>query len=116
MVTPSVGSVVVVPFPFSDLSQSKRRPALILASAGREDWILCQITSKPYGDPQSIELIDNEFQSGSLRVVSYVRPGKLFTANASLLLSEIGVVKPDKLKHVIAVVVDILQSRLSASP
>ena len=38
MVVPSAGSVVLVPFPFSDLSQSKLRPAVVLADAGRGDW------------------------------------------------------------------------------
>ena len=51
MVTPSIGDVVLVPFPFSDLLQAKVRPAVCLAAAGRGDWILCQITSNPYGDP-----------------------------------------------------------------
>lgn len=115
MVTPSAGSVVIIPFPFSDLSQNRRRPALVLAPAGRDDWILCQITSNPYGDSRSIALVDDAFQRGSLRVVSYVRPGKLFTANVSLLLSEAGVLKADKLKQVVSVVVEILQSGLSAS-
>ena len=50
MGTPTAGSVVLIPFPFSDLSQSKRRPAVVLADAGRGDWILCQVTSKPYSD------------------------------------------------------------------
>jgi len=45
MVSPSKGSVVLVKFPFSDLSSSKLRPAVVLAAAGRDDWILCQITS-----------------------------------------------------------------------
>ena len=45
MVTPSVGEVVLVRFPFSYLSQSKLRPAVCLADAGRGDWLLCQITS-----------------------------------------------------------------------
>ena len=49
MVTPTAGEVVLVPFPFSDLSQSRVRPALCLADAGRGDWVLCQITSSPYG-------------------------------------------------------------------
>ena len=80
MVTPSAGAVVLVPFPFSDLSQAKLRPAVVLADAGRGDWILCQITSNPYGDPRAIELVDSSFATGSLRVVSYARPGKLFTA------------------------------------
>ena len=38
------GEVVLVRFPFSDLSQTKLRPAVTLADAGREDWVLCQIT------------------------------------------------------------------------
>ncbi|WP_368489570.1 hypothetical protein [Clostridium sp. BJN0013] len=40
------GDVVVVPFPFSDLSNSKRRPALVLANLEGYDLILSQITSK----------------------------------------------------------------------
>ena len=56
MVTPAVGEVVLVPFPFSDLSQSKVRPAVCLADAGRGDWALCQITSSPYGDPMGLPL------------------------------------------------------------
>jgi mRNA interferase MazF len=40
------GDVVVIPFPFSDLSQAKRRPALVIAAFEGNDAILCQITSK----------------------------------------------------------------------
>jgi hypothetical protein len=45
MGTLAAGQVVVLPFPFSDLSRKKLRPALLLADAGRGDWIACQITS-----------------------------------------------------------------------
>jgi mRNA interferase MazF len=37
------GDVVVIPFPFSDLSGSKRRPALVLADLRGNDIILCQL-------------------------------------------------------------------------
>ena len=37
MGTPTAGSVVLVRFPFSDLSQTKLRPAVVLADAGRGD-------------------------------------------------------------------------------
>ena len=50
------GAIVLVRFPFSDLSQTKLRPAVVLAGAGRGDWILCQVTSKPYGDARIIQL------------------------------------------------------------
>ena len=44
------GDVVVVPFPFSDLTEAKRRPALVLAELDGEDRILCQITSQQFRD------------------------------------------------------------------
>lgn len=81
MVAPTAGAVVLVPFPFSDLSQTKLRPAVVLADAGRGDWILCQITSNPYVDSRAIEITDSSFDAGSLRITSYARPEKLFTAN-----------------------------------
>jgi mRNA interferase MazF len=56
MGTPTASEVVMVPFPFSDLSQSKLRPAIVLADAKRGDWILCQITSNPYADPGAIQI------------------------------------------------------------
>ena len=50
MVPLAAGLVVLVRFPFSDLSQIKLRPAVVLAHAGRADWIMCQVTSKSYAD------------------------------------------------------------------
>ena len=112
MVTPSAGSVILVPFPFSDLSDSKLRPAVVLADVGRGDWVLCQITSKPYSDPRAIELTGGDFASGSLHVVSYARPGKLFTANRSLIVRQVGVLKDDALKKIVDAVMELLRSAL----
>jgi mRNA interferase MazF len=81
----------LVPFPFSDLSQAKVRPAVCLADAGRGDWVLCQITSSPYGDPAAIPLDAPDFTSGGLLIASVARPGKLFTAHAGLLIRSVGV-------------------------
>lgn len=103
------GTVVLVPFPFSDLSQNKLRPALVLADAGRSDWILCQITSNPYSDQQAVPLSPGDFQTGSLRITSYARPGKLFTASQGLIVSLVGSLKPEPLERVIGVVVRLLQ-------
>ena len=112
MVTPTAGSVVLVPFPFSDLSGSKLRPSLVLADAGREDWILCQITSNPYGDPSAISITNNDFEKGSLQRQSYVRPTKLFTANSHLLVSQVGILKTNTLREIISVIVKILNKGL----
>ncbi len=87
MATLAAGAVVLIPFPFSDLSQSKLRPAVVLADVGRGDLVLCQVTSNAYADSLAVELGQPAFAVGSLHRTSYARPGKLFTANASLVVS-----------------------------
>ena len=109
MVAPAAGEVVVIPFPFSDLTQSKVRPALCLAAAGRGDYVLCQITSQPYGDPLALKIDDQDFASGSLHVESFVRPGKLFTADANLILSTEGKLSPAAYQRVLNTVVNLLR-------
>lgn len=52
------GDVVVVPFPFSDLTQAKRRPALVVSSLKDDDLILCQITSQNVRDDYAITFDD----------------------------------------------------------
>lgn len=86
----AAGQIVILPFPFSDLSQSKFRPALLLADAGRGDWIACQITSNPYADTHAIPLTGTDFVEGGLERISYARPGKLFTANEALFAASAG--------------------------
>lgn len=110
MVTPATGAVILVPFPFSDLSETKLRPALVLAHAGRGDWILCQITSKPYGDASAIQLTDESLENGSLRLVSYARPGKLFTANDTLVVSQVAELKLDLFSRIVDAVVNIIKA------
>lgn len=79
------GDIVVIPFPFSDLSQAKRRPALVLAVLQGNDLILCQITSKSVQDNYSIPFDQNDFASGSLNQKSNIRPNKLFTADSQII-------------------------------
>ncbi len=86
----AAGHVVLVRFPFSDLTASKLRPAVVLAGAGRGDWILCQVSSNAYGDNRAIALGAADFSSGSLRRDSFARPGKLFTAHTSLFAKKAG--------------------------
>jgi len=100
--TPAAGEVVLVPFPFSDLSQSKVRPAVCLADAGRGDWVLCQITSRPYGDSTAIPLDAPDFGSGGLLVASFARPGKLFTVHAGLMVRSVGVLTPAAFARVLS--------------
>lgn len=103
------GAVVLVRFPFSDLSASKLRPAVVLAAVGRGDSVLVQVTSHPYSDTRAVELADTSFVSGGLDRASYARPGKLFTANDSLIARSVGELSPDAAEAVLSAVVRLLR-------
>ncbi|MHB1267932.1 MAG: type II toxin-antitoxin system PemK/MazF family toxin [Acidithiobacillus ferriphilus] len=107
----AAGQVVVLPFPFSDLSRNKYRPALVLADAGRGDWIACQITSNPYSDARALTLTEKDFDSGQFAHTSYVRPGKLFTAHADLMEQIVGTVRPDFLERAREAVIQVIRGK-----
>lgn len=106
--------IVLLPFPFSDLTASKLRPALVLADAGKGDWVLCQITSNSYADPGAVAITDADFAQGSLHRVSYARAAKLFTAHESLFHRTAGKLLPECHCRVVQVIVDTLQSGAGA--
>ncbi len=101
------GDVVVIPFPFSDLSGSKRRPAFVLADLPGDDIILCQITSQSVNDRYAIELDSSHFISGSLPVSSYIRPTRIFTADKNLIIRRAGKVNEAILGVVVKCIMDI---------
>lgn len=107
----TAGSVVLVRFPFSDLSQSKLRPAVVLADCGRGDWLLYQITSNPYSDARAVPITDSDFRAGSLRVTSYARPAKLFTAHHTLIATAIGDLREDAFSRITNAVILLLQPK-----
>ncbi len=102
------GDVIVIPFPFSDLRHSKKRPALVIAELEGDDVVLCQITSSTRIDKYSIQLTD-EFESGGLRVKSNIRPNKLFTADKSIILYSVGRLRKEKNEQVITKIMQIIQ-------
>ncbi len=104
------GDVVVVPFPFSDLTHSKRRPALVLATPGGDDVILCQITSQSVRDQYAVQLAKEHFETGSLGRDSNIRPSRIFTADRHIILYRAGHLAAAKLKEVVDTVVSILRA------
>lgn len=109
MDAPSVGAVVLVRFPFSDLTASKLRPAVVLADAGRGDWVLCQVTSQQYSDAAAVVITNDDFVKGSLRKTSFARPAKLFTANSEIISNNVGVLNDDKVNEILVAVRSIFR-------
>lgn len=102
------GDIVVVPFPFSDLSSSKRRPALVLALSSANDLILAQITSRYSFDERSVEIGSVDYDEGGLKLNSNVRPNKLFTAESSIIAYKAGQLKTEKMEQIIDVLIQMI--------
>ena len=103
------GEVIVIPFPFSDLSGSKRRPALVLADLPGDDILLCQITSQHTKDQYAVSLSQSDFISGSLPVNSYIRPTRVFTADKRIIVRKAGVAKASVASEAVQNIIDLLQ-------
>jgi mRNA interferase MazF len=83
---------------------------VVLADAGRGDWVLCQVTSNPYGDASAVPLGAGSFASGGLGRESYARPGKLFTAHESLMVRAAGTLTRKIHEQLVAAVAGLLHS------
>lgn len=94
------GKVVVLPFPYTDLSTIKKRPALVVANLKGDNIILCQITGQPRPDPDLINLKRDNFQTGSLKRDSFIMPSFLFTIHKSKINYVAGKLKQEKIKEV----------------
>jgi len=103
------GDVVVVPFPFSDLTQAKRRPALIVSVLEGDDLILSQVTSQFVKDSYAVSIDVKDFEEGGLKQKSNVRPNRLFTADGHIVLYRIGNLKRDKMNEIGEKIIEIIR-------
>lgn len=93
------------------MSQTKRRPALVLATLSGDDIILCQITSQAKSDEYSVALDASDFCTGGLNQPSRIRPNRLFTADSRIVLYTTGRLRDSKLKEAANAVIAILNQQ-----
>ena len=89
------GDIVLVPFPFTDLSQAKLRPALVLwVDNTSDDVTLCFISSQNVSSLTPEEFVlnpsDSEFPDTGLRVASKVRVTRIATIERRLITRRLG--------------------------
>ena len=86
--------IVLVPFPFTDLSSSKVRPALVVSKNLGDDFILCGISSKS-SCVNEIQITNDDLSAGELPVRSFVKIGKIVTLHSSLIRRSVASVRKD---------------------
>lgn len=75
-------------FPYSSLGAVKKRPALVLADTGDEDFLLCRITSEAGRDLYDLEIDD--WKEVGLLLPSTIRLSKIATLTKRLVLKKLG--------------------------
>jgi mRNA interferase MazF len=104
------GEVVVAPLDFSDFSNYKRRPAVVIATPRGLDPILCMITSRGRNDGYDAPLTLADFENGGLRIDSYVRTCHLFTIDENIIEYKVGMLKEEKVQEIVAKIVAMVSA------
>lgn len=91
------GDIVLVPFPFTDLTSTKMRPAVVVSNKNLKgnDLIVCGITSKSQGKGE-VEIQNTDMSDGGLPLTSYVKLGKIVTLDQSIIKGTLGTVNMKK--------------------
>ena len=93
--------IALVNFPFSDLTKTKKRPALIINSLEGENTIFCQITTKRRNIQKYEVALKKEDCEGNIRFDSFIYLDMIFTLHKSLVHGKIGEVRNSKVKEII---------------
>lgn len=101
------GEVILVPFPFTDLTTAKQRPALILSSAAfnkrQRDVIVAAITSHFEDSAKNFEyrLDESEQRDAGLPKPSAVKLGKIVTIDQRLIRKIIGRISKPAMQQIL---------------
>lgn len=97
--------IILVPFPYSDLSQNKKRPAIIISDNNHnyhnEDVICCAITSNPREYEKSIQIEGKDFEMGELIHPSRIKPTKILSLDKRNIIKVLGRLNIAKSKDVV---------------
>lgn len=110
----SQGEIILVPFPYSDLSAIKKRPVLILSNdlfnSSKQDLIVAAITSKSFRDNYSCEITDEDLEIGFMPEKSVIKLSKLFTINKNMIIKKFSKIRNDKFKEIKNTLITILST------
>ncbi len=104
------GEIVLFPFPYTDLSNRKLRPCLVISQEMGEDIILCQMTSQQTRkDNFTIEVTSKETLNGSLSIDSYIRSNMIFTASTKQIEMKLCNLTNEKYNQVIELIYQLIK-------
>jgi mRNA interferase MazF len=90
------GDILLIPFPFSDLSSTKQRPVLVLSNSdynrSRQDILAAAITSNVLERDYLVRLTTEDLVQGHLKMESGIRVDKIYTLSQQIIVKKFGTV------------------------
>ena len=101
---PKKGKIVLIPFPFTDLSASKVRPAVIVSGFAQGEDIIAAFISSVKSKIQKTDIVlnsyDKDFSKTGLKADSVIKIGKIATLDKKIILGEMGEISIDTEKEI----------------
>jgi mRNA interferase MazF len=105
--------IIMIPFPYTDLTETKQRPAIIVSNNNYndtlDDVVVCAVTSKFQRDEFCIELLDTNLDYGKLPEISFVKAHKLLTIHKSKIIKKYSRVKEDYFSTIQDRIADLIE-------
>lgn len=94
------GDIVLIPYPYTDLSNTKKRPVVIISkdAINKQNFIVSKITSVIRNDQFTFPIKDTDTET-KLRFKSEVRTNEIFTVHKSLIIKHLTSFKKESLKQ-----------------
>ncbi len=102
--------VILVPFPFSDLSYSKKRPALVLVDIPDRDELICMMLTSTLSIDSQVDIPIKAIDKAGLPKPTVARLSRLFTLRQSLVNKKLGVLEKEEFKVIINKLIELFKS------
>lgn len=98
------GDIVLLPVPFSDLTNRKQRPVLVISSNSynevTDDIIVVAITSQLRNLDYSVVIKSEDLKEGKLKIASAIRADKIYTLSKDIVRKKFGQVNAEVMENV----------------
>lgn len=106
-------ALVWIRFPFSNLQETKARPAVVVSNdaynATHEDVIICAVTSNLTEAPYKVPLSPEDMEDGDLPLESMIRADKIIQVERSLVDRAFGLIGQRTHEAVVEAIGDLLK-------
>jgi len=102
------GDILLIPFPFTDLTARKVRPVFVVRDAMDEDLLLAPISTKVHREKNDYLIKTEDYTGTPLPVISCLRYEKLVTLSEALIIKKVAQLKKSTVKNIQRKIADFI--------